>query len=164
MKTRKIGITIMFCFIFAVLLSPVVYADMGPKDRLTVYVDNPPSELYYLDLLTQNARTYNNFYDDGERETLNQEMIALLYSYESDGWKPALTEGTGVPMWGELTGHPDGNRMIHEFGYVGAPDTYRIIIVTESGKVFVSETYTRVALQSSITYDYATGTASVPPV
>ncbi|MFA9422604.1 MAG: hypothetical protein ACERLG_03440 [Sedimentibacter sp.] len=140
------------------------YADIGPKDKLTVHVVNPPDELYYLDLLAQDTNTYNNFYNEGEREAFNQNMVKLLYSYENEGWRPALVEGTGGPMWGDLVGKYSGNDMIHTFEYVGVPDKYRIIIVTESGKVSVTDAYTRKSLQSSITYDYSNGRVTVPPV
>lgn len=134
-------------------------ADFGPKDQLTVYVLNPPDELYYLDLLTQEYSHYNNIGEE-ERESLNQEMLQLLYSLEDEGWKPALIEGTGIPMWGDLIGKPYGNYMVHTFSYFGVPDTYRIIIVTESGTVTVSDVYTRFALQSSVIFDYASDTVS----
>ncbi|TYQ12849.1 UNVERIFIED_CONTAM: hypothetical protein Cloal_3886 [Acetivibrio alkalicellulosi] len=140
------------------------YADMGPKDELKVYVENSPDELYYLDLLTQDTREYDNFIRDEKRESFNQEMLDLLYSHEDEGWKPAFVEGTGVPMWGNLIGEQKGDKMLHTFGYVGVPDTYRIIIVTESGEVSVSDVYTRKAMQSSITYDYTTGDVTEPIV
>lgn len=162
MKHKLKIISLIVAVIFTQLDSQA-FADMGPKDQLTVHVVNPPDELYYLDLLTQDARTYNNFYE-GERETLNQDMVKLLYSYEDEGWKPALVEGTGVPMWGNLIGEPDGDEMTHTFGYVGLPDTYRIIIVTESGEISVTDAYTRKALQSSITYDYLNKQSAIPPV
>lgn len=144
------------------LLPIVVYGDVGPKDKLTVYVKNPPEESYYLDLLTQNTKPYNNFHQDGEREALNQKMISLLYSYESEGWKPALVEGTGAPMWGNLVGERVGDKDVHTFGYYGLPDTYRIIIVTESGKISVTEAIIRSSLQSSVTYDYVNNTIKLP--
>ena len=163
--TKRKGILKIFVIILSVLILPItVYADLGPKDCLTVYVVNPPSDNYYLDLLTQNSSPYNNFHEEGERESLNTQMLDLLYSYKKDGWMPALTEGTGLPMWGDLIGELDGNKMVHKFGYVGLPKTYRIIIVTQSGKVMVSDTYTRKALQSSITFDYKTGEAVVPNI
>ena len=138
-------------------------ADTGSKDNLIIYVKNPPSEPYYLDLLTKNSGAYNGYYERN-RETLDQEMIESLYSYKNEGWTPALAGGTELPMSGELTGKQTGNQMIHRFGYYGLPDTYRIIIVTESGKVSASDICTRVALQSSVTYDYASGKVTVPPV
>lgn len=161
MKKRRI-ILLLLLFCLLVFISPTpASADMGPKDKLTVYVENPPTEEYYLDLLTQDINKYNNIKDD-VRKGLNEHMISLLYNYEADGWKPALTEGTKMPMRGNLIGEPYDNGFIHTFGYHGVPDTYRIIIVTENGKVSVSDIYTRKALQSSVTYDYATGQVKIP--
>ncbi len=150
----------------ALLLSMVTitaYADMGPKDELTITVTNPPSEPYYLDLLTTNSSKYENFYET-KKESFNQEMLTLLYSYQSEGWLPAFTEGTGVPLWGDLVGRPQGETMVHTFGYVGLPKTYRIILVTQSGKVTVSDSCTRKTLQSGVSYDYKTGTVHTPPL
>lgn len=67
-------------------------------------------------------------------------------------------------MWGDLVGEDigDGTR-IHEFGYVGVPDTYRILMVTTDGEVWVSEVYSRRVLQSSVTVDWAKKTVTVPP-
>lgn len=161
-KSRKLILVVFIC-LFTLVFPTTVYADMGPKDKLKVYVKNPPNEQYYLDLLTQDENRYNYIKDD-ERAILNADMINLLYSYENDGWKPALVEGTKMPMWGNLTGEPYENGFAHEFRYSGVPETYRIIIVTESGKVSVSDIYTRKALQSSVTYDYATNQAKAPSI
>ena len=55
---------------------------------------------------------------------------------------------------------------MHWFGYVGLPSTYRIILVTESGKVWVSDVLNRRVLQSSVTVnwsdDVSAATVSVP--
>ena len=107
MQNKRLWFAVFAAVIF-VLLPLSVSADIGPRDKLTVCVINPPGEPYYLDLLTQNSSTYENFHKEGEREALNQEMLALLYTYAGEGWKPALTEGTGVPMWGDLVGKADG--------------------------------------------------------
>jgi len=161
-------IKFLFAFFITVILlistSATIYADMGPKDELTIYVENPPNEVYYLDLLTKDSKEYNNFHKEGEREALDPKILEFLYSYKSEGWLPAFTEGTGLPMWGELMGKADGDRMVHKFGYVGLPDTYRIIIATESGNVTVSDIHTRKALQSSIRFDYSTGKTVVKPI
>ena len=77
-----------------------------------------------------------------------------------EGWHACVTEGTGVPIWGELTSE-DG---VHTFGYVGVPETYRILVVTQSGEVWMSETLERKVLQASATLDWAAGTVKVPPV
>ena len=46
--------------------------------------------------------------------------------------------------------------MLHTFGYHGVPHIYRILIATESGEVWISDSYTRTALQSSVTLNWET--------
>ena len=163
MKRRILLYPLMMVVFIIVLFPTMVYADMGPKDKLTIHVKNPPEGLYYLDLLTQETSKYGNFNED-ERKTLNQDMVALLYSYEDEGWKPALVEGTGRPMSGDLAGKPSDDERIHTFGYVGLPTTYRVIIVTQRSVISVSDILTRKALQSSLIYDYATGEVTTPNI
>ena len=50
MKRKR---TSVFCVLalLAVLLPVPARADMGPKPSMTIHVENPPSGIYYLDLL-----------------------------------------------------------------------------------------------------------------
>lgn len=151
---RLIAASVLLCSLLAV----PVFADFGPKDSLIVYVQNPPPEPYYLDLLTQEPGKNENLTAQ-EKALLDQKMLALLYSCEEEGWFPALTEGTNIPMFGKLVGTEENGRMVHQFGYFGLPNRYRIILVTKSGAVSVSPPYTRKTLQSSISFDYASSRA-----
>lgn len=149
-------------FLICFLIFPLtVYADLGPKDLLTVYVENPPEGLYYLDLLTKEGTQHSSA--DIKDNVQNYEMYKLLYRYEDKGWLPALAGGKSL-MIGSLTGKRDGSRMVHQFTYREVPKTYRIIIVTEDGDVRATDEYTRKALQSSIIYNYATQNAETPSV
>ena len=161
---KKRVILLVSVILLTAILTPAVFADMGPKDSLTVYLENPPDELYYLDLLyeTERDQVYPNLTEE-ELASLNADMLNAIRDNKF-GLKAALTDGTGIPTFGSLMGKADGLCMKHTFGYYGLPDTYRIIIVTESGKTHVSEEYTRKAMQSSITYDYRSGTAEIPPL
>lgn len=161
MKKRKTLCSLMLCFVLAAAMSVAAQADMGPKDSLTVYVEHPPDELYYLDLLWQPSGNDTFVLNSNLQGNYDAAMLSLLYSYEDEGWLPALAEGTGIPMWGDLTGIPSGERMVHVFGYFGLPQTYRIIVVTQSGAVTVTEPYTRTSLQSSVYYDYAVGSTYI---
>lgn len=52
-QTKKMLCSVLLFFIlFSLLLPTVAFADMGPKPRVHIIVENPPEE-YYLDLLTQ---------------------------------------------------------------------------------------------------------------
>lgn len=59
-------------------------ADFGQKDQLTVYVLNPPDELYYLDLQTQEYSHYNNIAEEKLMDCLAQnENFGIVYHYEN---------------------------------------------------------------------------------
>lgn len=125
----------------------------APIPQLIVKVKNAPDELYYLDLLKNSPSGQCNLSDI---EKYNKDMLDLLYSYESEGWYPSLVCGTNAPLWGDLVGKRELDRVSHKFEYFGLPLIYRIIIVTESGDVQVSRVMTRTSasMQSTITYDY----------
>ena len=151
-------------FLTALLLTVTAFADMGPKPQLTVKVTHAPEEPYYLDLLAE-----GNYEDAGspfeglsyaeeEIAALDQDLLYALWDDVPEGWHACTT---GAPMWGDL--YPD-EKGIHTFGYMGVPETYRILVVTQSGETWPSDTYVRPGLQSSVKVDWAKKEASAPPV
>ena len=167
-----------FCVLLALaaaLLTVSAFADTGPKPQLTVKVTNPPEELYYLDLLAEGDwehagdADYSGLdwsYSEEEIAALDSGLLDALRAAVPDGWHACTAEGSnGAPMWGDLLGEDTGNgTRLHTFGYVGVPDTYRILLVTQSGETWLSGTYTRRSLQSSVTVDWASKTVDLPPV
>ena len=125
------------------LLTTAVFADFGPKPQLVVRVEQPPQEEYYLDLLDMGDWA-KNLYDLDERE-LDPALLAALRAAVPSGWHACIAQGsTCAPIWGELTGEPDGSgAMLHSFRYYGVPETYRILMVTASGETFLSDVLTR---------------------
>ena len=150
--------SILLFLLAAVLLAGTAFADTGPKPQLAVKVVSGPEEPYYLDLLAEGKG--GNGLSQEERDALDQDMLSALLAAVPEGWHACVTEGTGVPIWGELTSE-DG---VHTFGYVGVPETYRILVVTQSGETWVSETLERKVLQSSAAMDWTAKTVEVPPV
>lgn len=158
------------CALLASLaLTTVALADFGPKPQLTVRVENAPQELYYLDLLAEgdwdaedtdsNDGIERSYY--GKEDTLDPDLLALLRENVPEGWHACVAQGTtGAPIYGELYAEStdaSGNDL-HIFAYHGVPSTYRIILVTESGKVWLSEALERRVLQSSVTVHWADDT------
>jgi len=158
-QSKKIILFILILIALSFLCTSAVSADVGLKPELYIYVKNPPKETYYLDLLIQNS-SENKFENLNDKSIYNQNMLSLLYSKKEEGWLPALTDGTDLPLHGELIGEPKDGDMLHFFGYIGVPKTYRIIIVTESGKVTVSDVITRKSMFSTAYFDYGTETLS----
>jgi hypothetical protein len=175
---RMLRIWSLVCLAIAALTVSAL-ADSGPKPQLVVRVENAPEEAYYLDLLAEGAYKGHTYgigasaysgldwsYSEEELAALDQPLLDALRTAVPEGWHACTAEGTdGAPMWGQLyaeSADAAGNPL-HTFGYVGVPDTYRILMVTQSGEVFCSDACTRPALQSSATVDWAAKTVTIPP-
>ena len=144
------------------LLTVTALADTGPKSKLTVKVKNAPQELYYLDLLSMEGAPRHPSLTEEELAALDPELYSALLAAIPAGWHGCVSQGTdGAPIWGELT--PDENGC-HTFSYYGVPWTYRVLMVTESGEVFLSEVQTRRMLQSSVTVYWAAKSLSAAPL
>ena len=167
---KRASLRAFVCALLASLaLTTVALADFGPKPQLTVRVENAPQELYYLDLLAEgdwdaedtdsNDGIERSYY--GKEDTLDPDLLALLRENVPEGWHACVAQGTtGAPIYGELYAEStdaSGNAL-HVFSYYGVPSTYRIILVTQSGKVWLSEALERRVLQSSVTVHWADDT------
>ena len=164
---KRASLRAFVCALLASLaLTTFALADSGPKPQLTVRVENAPQEPYYLDLLAKgdwDAEDGNridgiDWNYDGKEDTLDPDLLALLRENVPAGWHACVAQGTtGAPMWGELyaEGTDAFGNDLHVFGYHGVPSTYRIILVTQSGKVWLSEALERKVLQSSVTVHWA---------
>lgn len=160
--------TMILFLLAAALLTVPVFADFGPKPRLTVRVENAPEELYYLDILAEgDASRYSDetvgglrpsyVYTEEELATLDQALLAALTAAVPEGWHCCVVQDTLI--WGNIVSDED----LFQFGY-GLPDVCRILIVTKSGETFLSEPIERQVLQSSATVDWVAKTVKTPPL
>lgn len=148
----------------ALLLTVPVFADFGPKPKLVVRVENGPEELYYLDILREGKNPYTEetvgglegSYSKAEYAALDQDLLEDLIAAIPEGWFGCVTQGKLV--WGNI----DSQDGYYSFGYHGVPDVCRILIVTKSGEIFLSEPVVRQVLQSSVTVDWAAKTVKIP--
>ena len=150
-------ICLLVMMVFPIAFAFPVFADMGPKPEVTVRVENPPEGLYYLDLLVPYQDDYPNLTEE-ERAAADPELLKGLASLEDEGWYPALSGGTHIPLSGSLTGEPDGEEMVHAFGYA-PPDSFRIILASEEGTV-VSDVVETHVFRSTVRFDAQTGETS----
>ena len=158
----------MFLFLLAAaLLTVSASADFGPKDQLTVRVENGPEELYYLELLKEGAVSpyadetvggLKDSYTEEELAALDRDLLEALIAAIPQGWYGCLTQGRMV--WGNI----DSEDGCFQFSYMGVPEVYRILLVTKSGETFLSEPVERQALQSSAAVDWAARTVKTPPL
>ncbi|WP_077368150.1 hypothetical protein [Anaerosalibacter sp. Marseille-P3206] len=154
---KKTSVFFLVLMVFLLTFPIVASADFGPKPSIEIIVKNPPQTEYYLDLLVDYSRddSHENIHD---KEIYSENMYNILENYNVDGWRPALVTGTKVPIFGKLTGVPDGKDMIHEFSYVGVPDKFKVIIVTSDGETIVSKNVVdRKAFNSTVYFDCETG-------
>ena len=174
---RKPFLALVFALVASLALTTFALADFGPKPQLTVRVKNAPQEPYYLDLLAEgdwDASKGNSSLrqstvitnSDGSESTvpLNEELLALLLDNIPAGWHACTAQGTfGAPIFSHLfsRGSDASGNALHWFGYVGVPSTYRILLVTESGKVWVSDVLNRRVLQSSVTVSWSEDPSAV---
>ncbi len=151
---RTIFIVTLLLLFYATLFP--VNADMGPKPSLKIIVKNPSDDAYYLDLLIREEGDFDNLGED--RQNYDKNMLELLSSQEINGWYPALTHGTkNVPLFGKLTGNPEGKSYVHSFSYMGVPNDFKIILVTKGGLIQVSDEIHTFLFQTTITYDMSSG-------
>ncbi|MBR7184327.1 MAG: hypothetical protein IKD37_01830 [Clostridia bacterium] len=159
---RRISAALTSLLLLTFVLVLPVSADMGPKPQITITVINPPEGEYYLDLLEQHDpgdTLYSNLNDE-ELTALPEAVRTTLHGYHDSGWQAALTVGTRIPLFGNLTGKPQADgTVLHTFSYHGTPNEYRIIIVMPDGSYTVSDTLVRKAFRQTVTYDFAAGTA-----
>ena len=157
---KRILRTLTLAALTACLLAVSALADSGPKPLLTVTVEHPPEGVYYLDLLAEGPPYDEGYRTEADSAALDQDLLQAMRDAVPEGWHLCILDGDLI--FGDLTGEPQGDAMIHTFRYYGVPATYRILIAAESGEVWVSDVLERKVLQSSADLDWTARTVSVP--
>ena len=157
--TRRFRMCMLLLLAVTALTVPAL-ADSGPKPLLSITVEHPPEGPYYLDLLAEGPAYEDGFRTEEDFARYDQDLLQSMRSAVPEGWHLCILDGDLI--FGDLTGEPQGDAMVHTFSYYGVPDTYRILIAAENGEIWVSDPCTRHVLQSSATADWAAKTVSVP--
>lgn len=154
--------------LFSLLLLSIMFAlpnssasaDMGPKESVTILVTNAPNKPYYIDLL------YTPYDPEGdlrsnlrEPESYNPDMLTMLRSFETDDKKLVMVTGTFAPVFGDFFKEslPEQTQKRHGFSYFGLPETFQIVLVSESGYKIISPVVTRERFSTTMHFDAATG-------
>ena len=152
MKKRFKAFVLATMVVFALVAAAVcVSADTGPKPSITIKTNGTVGEKYYLDLLIECDNGYPNL-KDAEIAELDAEMFKTLSEYTDDGWYPAIAHGTPAPLFGTVVPEDDG---MSRFSYFGTPNRFKVIIVTESGTVKVSDVVEKTVYQQVFSLDFA---------
>ncbi len=151
---------ILLLFIIScVFICPVsVSADMGPKPSLTIHCDNMPNTMCYLDLLVENP--YSGDVNLNMNNTYNQELIKKLKDYNVDGWRSAMLNGSGAPLFGDIVCNIKDGKCTQNFSYFGTPDKFKIIVVTADNRTVVTKEIKRLAYNSTVHFDFEKAEAS----
>lgn len=158
---KKLCKTIMIAAVLLCMCTVTAFADMGSKPRVTIKLKNPPQELFYTDLLHRPEYPDRLHPNTDADEELNRDMLQLLLSYTDEGWYPAYTAGTYSPMWGNLVADQD-NKVV--YSYHGVPDSFKIIIATESGEIKTTDIISRQAMEINLTLDCKDMSYTTKPV
>jgi hypothetical protein len=142
-------------------------ADTGPKPSITVKAQNLPKGEVYMDLLVyrpdydRDDALSDLWYDrwltypsHPKGYSFNEEMLSALRDFDVGGWHSALAGNAQPVLFGDVYCYVDSGYAEIEYSYFGTPDVFKIIVVTESGEVRVSNTVTRKAFQAVISFDY----------
>lgn len=138
-------ISIIFLSIVIMFAFPMqVSADMGPKPEINVEIINPPNEHYYVALLCKGTHI-EEYHND-------KPLINYLWNCNKDGWSVATYMGSSFHIREFEEEHS------FNFGY-DVPDTFKILVITDSGTEYISNVVNRKAFYSKVTYDISTNTA-----
>ena len=120
-----------------------------PSVEFTLQLTHAPDEAFGITILTREPGAEQSAFMRDEHPE-HREMIAAMFSLKAEGWYP-VTEGPN----GGLFQSPGKTRI--EWMRVSPPmKEYRIIIVTESGAVHVSDPVIRRDYANMATYDLKT--------
>ncbi|MBU5434483.1 hypothetical protein [Pseudoflavonifractor sp. MSJ-37] len=150
-RTLSLALALLSCLILLVVPAS---ADMGPKPDLTITVVNAPEGTFYLDLMVPEEE--HGSYDNLRDEDYDPDLLTGLRQWEGEGWYPAFSGGTDVPLFGDITPREDGT---FYFTYFGLPDTFRIGVSAAEGAKLSDQTIRRTTFYSHVTYDWATNEA-----
>lgn len=156
-RLMKVQLGWMMMVILLVGSVTVINADAGPKPSITIHAENVPGSVVYMDLLIENGLTDFEVLEDAD--SYNQDMLAALRNYDDGMWKPAISAGAEFLLFGNIECQVVDGQVTNTFSYIGVPDRYKIIVVTEDLEVIVSNVIERQTFQSRVTFDLDTGEA-----
>jgi len=120
-----------------------------PSVEFTLQLTHAPNEAYGITILTREPGAAQSAFMNDEHP-VHREMIAAMFSLEAEGWYPV----TEVPTGGLF--QAKGTAQIEWMTISQSMKEYRIILITESGAVHVSDPVIRRDYANAATYDLET--------
>lgn len=156
---RVLYILLIFIVIFLVQANDV-YADVGPKPSIVIFLKNMPDTLCYMDLLVeeQSSMEVNKKFDDPK---YNKDLVAKLRGYHEAGMSSLLVNGLGRTYGDIICDIKDGKGSLN-YSYM-VPDQFKIIVASDDGDIVVSNLIERKSFDSIIYFDYESAKAKEVP-
>jgi hypothetical protein len=120
-----------------------------PSAEFTLQLTHAPNEAYGITILTREPGAAQSAFMNDEHP-VHREMIAAMFSLEADGWYPV----TEVPIGGLF--QAKGTAQVEWMTISQSMKEYRIILITESGTIYVSDPVTHRDYANRATYDLET--------
>ena len=137
-------------------LSGTVFADTGPKRSISITITNPPSEPYYVAILRPGTRPSDpdSYYRYVKIRDEDENIKEIFFNYDEDGFVLfSYGGGSSSIEYSEDMRKADSVN----YGYM-VPSTFKVIVVTKSGDVTVSDEITSQAFHAEFEYDYSKNT------
>lgn len=148
MKKSRIILMIICLLLF---IPSFAYADTGPKPSVKIKIKNPPDEDYVLDILEEQ----NHPEDNGKTQyttDISDGIWQKLYAYSDGAWMSASIYN--FLCHNSLHESKAGAKETFEYTYM-PPNEFRVIVITKSGNVTVSDTVAKKSFYYTCTYDYS---------
>jgi hypothetical protein len=144
--------------ILTVTFTSATFADAAPKPSLDITIENIDGASCLVDLLIlEDIETDNSpveapwFLDESDM----QAQYDLIKSYSEGGYRQAMATGFNPISGTAFTKIEDGRASVG-FGY-RVPTAFKVIAVSDTGQVYVSEAIQKRAFNASMTFNAETG-------
>ena len=135
-------------------LSGIVRADTGPKRSIDIDLKNMPSEPYYIAILEpyEGDPNLERYYRGDKIPEEDEWAREIFLNYHEDGYRLFCYAGGYSSVKTSESDIKDSDNI--SYGYM-VPSTFKVIVVTHSGEVTVSNEIKVKAFHSTCVYDYS---------
>ncbi len=148
-KTKRMILSLFIMLTAFMALSFPSHADIGPKPSISVEIRNAPKD-YYVGLLVDHEGHRNSFEPKDDTDINDFKAIETLTGYEENGWR-FFSDNPVTSVY--FKSNADNK---YNFTYM-VPSTFKIIVVSLDGQVYVSNEITKQKFNAECTYDIESG-------
>lgn len=126
-------------------------ADAGPKPSITLKVSHVPGNVCYVDILIDKDQVWDTRDMDDESEVVPK-AVESLKAIDDEGWRAAMTNGLSRIMGEPRCELVKGAGQV-DIGY-RTPERFKVVVVTEDGKVAISNIVENASFSSVVYFDF----------